>query len=81
MQEEARFFKVVKAAFAQRRKVFRNALQGAGISKETVTRMLREAQIDGERRGETLDLQEFAAVAEAWTKTLQEGAAFSEKEK
>lgn len=81
VQEEARFFKVVKAAFAQRRKVFRNALQGAGIFKETVTRMLREAQIDGERRGETLDLQEFAAVAEAWTKTLQEGAAFSEKEK
>ena len=56
-------------------------IQRAGISKETVTRMLREAQIDGERRGETLDLQEFAAVAEAWTKTLQEGAAFSEKEK
>ena len=61
--DEKMFFRVVKAAFGQRRKTFNNALKSMGIDKEQVQAVLAAAGIDGTRRGETLSLQEFAAVA------------------
>lgn len=57
------FFKVVKAAFGQRRKSLANALTGLGIEKEVVQAALRAAGIEPSRRGESLSLEEFAAVA------------------
>ncbi|EAX48066.1 dimethyladenosine transferase [Thermosinus carboxydivorans Nor1] len=65
--DEKAFFRVVKAAFAQRRKTLANALKGGGIAQEVVDAMLRQTGIDGGRRGETLTLAEFAALANAWT--------------
>ncbi|SDF01183.1 16S rRNA (adenine(1518)-N(6)/adenine(1519)-N(6))-dimethyltransferase RsmA [Sporolituus thermophilus] len=65
--DEKAFFRVVKAAFAQRRKTLANALKGGGIAKDVVADMLRRTGIDGSRRGETLTLAEFAALANAWT--------------
>lgn len=64
--EEKAFFRIVKAAFSQRRKIFSNTLKSAGIPLEVVIKMLDKAGIDGGRRGETLSLAEFAAVANAW---------------
>jgi len=64
--EEKAFFRIVKAAFSQRRKIFSNTLKAAGIPSELVVKMLDKAGIDGGRRGETLSLTEFAAVANAW---------------
>lgn len=66
VRDEAVFFRVVKAAFAQRRKTFANALKAAGLSAAASQTILARAGIDGQRRGETLSLAEFAAVAEAW---------------
>lgn len=63
---EATFFRVVKAAFAQRRKTLANALKGAGLAAGDVATVLAAAGVDGGRRGETLSLAEFAAVANAW---------------
>ncbi len=60
--DEAAFFRVVKAAFGQRRKTLANALKAAGIEAA----VLAAAGVDGGRRGETLSLAEFAAVANAW---------------
>lgn len=62
------FFAVVKAAFGQRRKTLTNAL-GAGLGKprDEVQAMLNGAGIDGGRRGETLNLEEFAALARQLT--------------
>ena len=70
--DEKMFFRVVKAAFGQRRKTFNNALKSMGIDKEQVQLVLQAAGIDGTRRGETLSLQEFAAVADAVVKNVQE---------
>ena len=64
--DEKRFFQVVKAAFQQRRKTFSNALKNTGMSKEQIVQVLEKSGIDGKRRGETLSLQEFADVANAW---------------
>lgn len=63
-----RFFAVVRAAFGQRRKQLANALGGApglALDRDGVTRALVSAGIDPERRGETLSLEEFVALAGA----------------
>ncbi len=61
--DEKMFFRVVKAAFCQRRKTLNNALKTMGIDKETVMEILQQSGIDGVRRGETLSLTEFAVIA------------------
>jgi 16S rRNA (adenine1518-N6/adenine1519-N6)-dimethyltransferase len=61
-------FKIVRAAFGQRRKTLLNALGSVqpGLHKEVLLQVLDEAGIDGQRRGETLSLEEFAVLANAW---------------
>lgn len=60
--DEALFFRVVKAAFSMRRKMLNNALKNMGISSEQCAKWLELAGIDGKRRGETLTLEDFAAL-------------------
>lgn len=64
---EKLFFRVVKAAFSQRRKTLANTLKAAGLSAEQAKALLETAGIDLMRRGETLSLEEFANVANAWS--------------
>lgn len=64
--DEKLFFRVVKAGFAQRRKTFANTMKTTGLSKDRIEELLAKANIDGQRRGETFTLQEFANVANAW---------------
>lgn len=58
------FSKVVHAAFSQRRKTLRNALQSE-YEKETVLAALDHLGLDGTRRGETLSVAEFAALTDS----------------
>ena len=69
--DEKLFFRVVKAAFAQRRKTFSNTMKTTGLDKETIASVLEKANIDGARRGETFSLQELADVANAWHALIQ----------
>lgn len=66
--DEKVFFRLVKAAFAQRRKTLANALKGVGAGTDHVQAALTACGIDGGRRGETLSLEEFGALANAWVK-------------
>lgn len=66
--DEKMFFRVVKAAFGQRRKTLANALKGGGLPKENVRDAMEHAGIDMTRRGETLSLEEFARLADEFTK-------------
>lgn len=62
--EEAVFFKVVKAAFSQRRKTIANSISsGLGISKETVGQILSKANVQSGLRAEQLTMEQFAAIA------------------
>ena len=61
--DEARFFQIVRAAFGQRRKTLANALLPLYGDRARVARLLRAAHVPGERRGETLELEEFARIA------------------
>jgi 16S rRNA (adenine1518-N6/adenine1519-N6)-dimethyltransferase len=66
---DARFImRVIRQAFAQRRKTLRNTLvkaRLAGLESEAVLEALEEAGVDPGRRPQTLSLDEFAAVAGA----------------
>jgi len=69
--DEKLFFHVVKAGFAQRRKTFSNTMKTTGLSKDRIEELLAKANIDGQRRGETFTLQEFADVANAWASLIK----------
>lgn len=69
--DEKLFFRVVKAGFAQRRKTFSNTMKTTGLSKNRIEELLAKANIDGQRRGETFTLQEFADVANAWAALIK----------
>ena len=66
--DEKLFFRVVKASFSVRRKMLSNALKNMGIDSEQAADWLTLAGIDGKRRGETLSLEEFAALTNTFEK-------------
>lgn len=65
---EKRFFQVVKASFAQRRKTLLNGLSSAfgdRLSKDQLRQAIAEAGLPENVRGERLGIQEFAVLAHA----------------
>jgi 16S rRNA (adenine1518-N6/adenine1519-N6)-dimethyltransferase len=66
VRDEARFFELVKRAFAHRRKTLANCLSGSGaLSRAQVEAALRALGHPASIRGEALTLEQFAALAEA----------------
>jgi 16S rRNA (adenine1518-N6/adenine1519-N6)-dimethyltransferase len=64
LRDSRRFEAVVRAAFAQRRKMLGNALgAGLGLPVDVVRKAAAAAGVDLTRRAETLTLSEFAALA------------------
>ena len=62
--DERSFFACIKAGFGQRRKTLLNSLTGVnGLGKEDIKEVLENAGVDAARRAETLDITEFAAIA------------------
>lgn len=70
--DEKMFFRVVKAAFGQRRKTLNNALKSMGVDKNTIADILTRAGIEASRRGETLTMEEFAAISNILSQTTME---------
>ncbi|MDU0330782.1 16S rRNA (adenine(1518)-N(6)/adenine(1519)-N(6))-dimethyltransferase RsmA [Paenibacillus sp. 3LSP] len=67
VQDEAFFFEVVQASFAQRRKTISNNLKSRFFPKEgreRLEQLLEEAEIQPSRRAETLSLEEFAKLSD-----------------
>ena len=67
--DEALFFRIVRASFQARRKMLRNALlrNNVPITAEALDCIFDQLAIDPRRRGETLDISEFAALANSIT--------------
>lgn len=64
IDNEEKFFAVVKAAFSQRRKILANSLcSGLSLDKAKVFEILRECGIPENIRAEKLSLQNFADIA------------------
>jgi 16S rRNA (adenine1518-N6/adenine1519-N6)-dimethyltransferase len=76
---EKDFFQVVKASFSQRRKTLGNSLSGGlGVDKKVISQILAEAGVDEQRRAETLSIEEFQAVTQAFIYLSESSVADSE---
>ena len=65
--EYSSFFRIVRAGFAQKRKQIKNSLQsGLDLQTELVVEALAVADIDATRRAETLSLDEWLALYQAF---------------
>lgn len=65
VNDEKMLFKVIKAAFSQRRKTLINSLANSGlfkVSKDTCKEILTSLSLDENVRGEALTLEQFAKV-------------------
>ncbi len=64
--DEAAYFRLVRAAFGQRRKTAANAISaGLGVPKARVTAALEQAGLPATARPEQLTLEQFAALSRA----------------
>ena len=65
VSDEKKFFKMVKAAFAQRRKTALNSISsGMGLSKTQVADALRASGLEENVRAEKLTMDELATLCE-----------------
>lgn len=65
VKDEKLFFKIIRAAFEQRRKTLANALSGkVDVSKEEILGAICSVGLDQNIRGERLDIAEFALLAD-----------------
>lgn len=64
LRDEKRFWQIVRAAFAQRRKTLGNTLKVIA-PKDVLENAWRQTQIDPMRRGETLSIEEFGSLCDA----------------
>ena len=65
VSDEKKFFKMVKSAFAQRRKTAVNSIaSGMGLSKNQVAEALQKSGLDVNVRAEKLTMEELAALSE-----------------
>ncbi|MGN1301052.1 MAG: 16S rRNA (adenine(1518)-N(6)/adenine(1519)-N(6))-dimethyltransferase RsmA [Clostridia bacterium] len=65
IENEELMFKIIKAAFMQKRKTLLNGLTNSNLfgNKEEIEKMLQEIGIDLKIRGEKLTLEEYAQIA------------------
>ena len=65
-KNEELFFKVIKAAFGQRRKTLVNALQTGfpSMAKDEITKIVTDCGFDERIRGEKLSTADFASIAD-----------------
>ena len=67
VDNEKLFFDIIRNSFNMRRKTLWNGTKFLGIQKEMLEKAYEEAGIDPKRRGETLTLEEFAALSDRIT--------------
>ena len=67
LKDPAFFFRLVKAAFGQRRKTLLNALSaGLALPKDRILQVLEAVDIPPNTRGEALSIESFATLANAF---------------
>lgn len=64
VKDEKLMFDIIRNAFNMRRKTLWNGVKFLGMPKEKLEEAFEKAGVDPKRRGETLDLAEFALLAD-----------------
>lgn len=65
--DEKALFRLVRAAFGQRRKMLRNALSAGGFDPKALSDAFSATGISGDRRAETLSVEEFVRFSNCLT--------------
>ena len=66
VSDEKKFFRIVKAAFAQRRKTVVNSVSSSlGIPKAQIISALEQSGLDANIRAEKLSMDDFAKLCES----------------
>ena len=65
VKDEKLMFDIIRNSFNMRRKTLWNCMKFLGMPKEKMEKIFEVAKIDCKRRGETLSMSEFAALADA----------------
>ena len=60
--QEKAFFKLVKAGFNQKRKQLQNNLRQLDLDREEVTQLLQSTNLNGQRRAQTLTIDEWVSL-------------------
>ena len=64
-KDEKTFFRVIRGAFAQRRKTVLNSLSSSlSLDKQALSDILKAAGVDATARAERLTLEDFAAISD-----------------
>ena len=72
LQDEKVFFACIKGGFGKRRKTLLNSLTGTcGLEKDEIKDVLEAAGVDPGRRAETLQIREFAEIANCMTEKIE----------
>lgn len=71
VENEKLFFEIIRSSFNMRRKTLWNGVKNIGLSKENLELAFKEADIDPKRRGETLNIDEFALLSDKINKYLK----------
>ncbi|MCF6096214.1 16S rRNA (adenine(1518)-N(6)/adenine(1519)-N(6))-dimethyltransferase RsmA [Thermovorax subterraneus] len=72
IEDEKMFFRVVEAAFGERRKTVKNSLKSRlSLPSDEIREALKKAGIDENRRAETLKIEEFAALSREIAKIIK----------
>lgn len=67
VSDEGLFFRIIRAAFSQRRKTLLNCLSSSfGLPKEELSERIKKCGIDPGIRGERLNISDYAALTEAF---------------
>jgi 16S rRNA (adenine1518-N6/adenine1519-N6)-dimethyltransferase len=78
LADAAFFTQLVKASFAQRRKMLINNLKNskllANVEEGKIKEVLARAGIDGKRRGEALSIEEFGKLSNMFYKTITQNS-------
>lgn len=74
VEDKTLLFRIIKAAFGQRRKVLLNSLLKThpGVEKKTLGEVLVQAGIDSRIRGEVLSLEQFAILSNIWVAKIKQ---------
>lgn len=65
VKDEKLMFEIIRSSFNMRRKTLWNCMKFLGLSKEKTEAVFDRANVDCKRRGETLTIEEFAALSDA----------------
>lgn len=65
VRDEKLLFEIIRGSFNMRRKTLWNGVKCLGLPKEKLEEAFIKSGIDQKRRGETLSLEEFAALSDA----------------